>query len=130
MMIPILARLFGERKLHAELDKRSGGLVSVPLGFRLLRDRRISLRPKLISVAVGCLLLAGLLAVEFPVETIVATLLIGIPLDAAIDGLEIAIAPVIFTALALPWIAPRALVESIRDENHPAKLHAEPKLIN
>ncbi len=129
-MIPILARLFGERKLHSIVEERSGGLVSVPLGIRLLRDRRVALRPKLLSIAIGCLLVAGLLAVEFPVESIVATFLIGIPIDAAVDGLEIAVAPVIFTALALPWVAPRALVLAIRDEHRSGKLPTEQKLMN
>lgn len=116
-MFPFILKTIGEKTVHKSLKSKSKGFFDIKLGFKLFRDRRVSQRAKFLSISFGCLLLAAMLALELPVETVLASLLIGLPIDFALDGLEMVVAPVIFSSLLLPWIAPRNLVEKIVGES-------------
>ncbi len=116
-MFPFLLKAIGEKTVHKSLKSKSRGFFDIKLGFKLFRDRRVSQRAKLLSISFGCLILAGMLALELPVETVLASLLVGLPIDFVFDGLEMVVAPVIFSSLVLPWIAPRNLVEKIVSES-------------
>ncbi len=129
-MWPMLVKLLGDRLVHKELKRRTNGFFDVRLGIRLLRSKQVPVRPKLLATGLACALLAALLAAEFPIESLLATLLVGMPIDVAVDGLEIIVAPLLFTALMLPWLAPRVLVEAVRDGRTEVMLDssAEPQL--
>jgi hypothetical protein len=97
-----------------EAHKR--GWLNFRLGFARLRDRRVSVLTKLAAVASGITLTAILVAIEFPLETILAILIpfIGPVLDIAFDGFEIFVLPLLFTALIIRWLAPKAIVTSLQ----------------
>lgn len=116
-MMGFLMRMFGKRVVHQAVAKqRNGGLLDIKFGFSLLRNRRVPMRYKLLALGLGAALTAGLVALELPVESILAALVIGLPFDAALDGLETMVGPVLFGVLLLPHLAPRGLVEQIRLE--------------
>ncbi|MDR3688407.1 MAG: hypothetical protein P4L46_03440 [Fimbriimonas sp.] len=99
--------------LH-QANKR--GWLDMKLGFALMRDRRVSMLAKLASLASGVVLTAILVAIEVPLESIVGALLpfVGVALDFAIDGIEFLIFPLIVSAIVIRWMAPKAVVDSLR----------------
>ena len=67
-------------------------------------SRNVPLIRKVAALGFGALLTAVLIALELPVESIVAGLLnlFGIGLDVVFDGFEIVVGPVLFAALLMP----------------------------
>jgi hypothetical protein len=116
-MVNILLRLFGERALHKAVSRGANNPLDVKFGVALLRERRIPFKSKLLAFGMGVGVLALLLAFQVPVEA-VATFLapILLPLDFAIDGFEIVALPILFMSLLLAYVAPRDIVQEIRDE--------------
>lgn len=86
------------------------------LGFRLIRDRRVSVGLKALSLALGLGVTVGLEALEVPLESILAAMMpvLGIGLDVAIAGTEIVALPIVFGAVLLTYLAPKATVEAVR----------------
>lgn len=117
-MINIMLRLFGERALHKVIARGPhNNPLDVKFGIALLRDRRIALSSKIMAFGLGVGLMALLLAVEVPLEAIVTFLApILMPLDFAIDGLELIALPMLLMALLIAHVAPRQLVDQIRAE--------------
>lgn len=115
-----LMRIFGHRLFHRTLagQTHSGGLLDIKFGFALLRDRRVPVRFKLIALALGAGLVSLLVAMELPLETILATLLpiLGFVGDAMADGLEAVAGPFILGALLMPFVVPKPLVDQILAE--------------
>lgn len=116
------------RMLGFKMAKRAfaGGrgrapMIDIGLGFALLRDRRVPVQNKLTALGIGAAAIAVLLAVEAPVELLIAFLLNvpGIGLDLFIDGLEILAGPVLVASLVLPRIVPAHIVEWLRAERGP-----------
>ncbi len=87
------------------------GILNLSEGFRLLRDRQVPVRSKLLALGLGLLLTAILAALEVPLEAVVAFLLpfLGTALDIAVDGIEFLILPLLFAAIVIqrlhrdPW---------------------------
>lgn len=117
-MLNIMLRLFGERALHKAMARSPrNNPLDVKFGISLLRDRRIPLSSKLIAFGMGAGILAILLAVEVPLEAIVTFLApILMPLDFALDGFELIALPLLLMALLIAYVAPRQIVDQIRDE--------------
>ena len=93
-------------------------LLDVKFGFALMRDHRIPLRAKAISVLLG-LAITGLVEVlEIPVEGLLTFLLpiLGAAGDVVVDGAELIAGPLLLAALLLPFLAPREVVDRIRSE--------------
>jgi len=88
------------------------------LGYALLRDRRISIRAKLIALAIGAAVVGLVELLQIPFESVAAFILpaIGIAGDVAVDGAEALIGPVVVATLVLPYLAPATLVQQIRAE--------------
>src|SRR5579871_888473 len=90
-------RLFGERVAHKALHNqvREGSKWDIRLGFALLRDRRVPMSKKLLALGLGGGIVALLEALELPVEAILGVLvpILGLPLDAVVDGVEAIIGP-------------------------------------
>ena len=124
-MLTILLRLFGERFVHHAAAKQGRNPLDVKFGVAMARDRRVPFKCKLLAVGLGVSLLALLLALEVPLEAFVTFLApFLLPVDMIVDGLEIVALPILFSALLLPFVAPRALVEQLRAER--SLLHGGP----
>jgi hypothetical protein len=92
--------------------------MNAPLGYALLRDRRVSLRPKLVALGVG-LATAGLIELlQIPFESALALFLpfVGAAGDVALDGAEAVIVPVLVATLLMPYLAPPTIVQQLRAE--------------
>ena len=92
--------------------------MNMPLGYALLRDRRVPIRTKLIALGIGAAGIGAIELLQLPVEGVVAALLplIGAAGDLALDGAEAVIGPVLIATLLLPHLAPADLVQQIRAE--------------
>jgi hypothetical protein len=118
MAISVL-RLLGERIAHKTLAQHShtGGFLDIKLGFSMLKDRRVPFRPKLLAVGLGAGLIALLIGLEFPLESLLALVPgVGLLLDATTDAMEALIGTVGVAAILLPHLAPKLLTQQIRNE--------------
>ena len=119
MVIPVL-RLLGERIAHKTIAKNAhvGGFLDIKLGVAMLKDRRVAFRSKLLALGVGAGLIALLIGMEFPLETVLAIVVPGLGLlaDVVADSLEAVIGTVGVAALLLPHLAPKLLVQQFRNE--------------
>jgi hypothetical protein len=95
-----------------------GKPVDVKLGIALLRDRRVPVGSKLLALAGGIGIIMLLEALEFPAEWFLSLLMpvIGFGISAAVDGLETIAGSFLLAAALLPFIAPREMVNRIRNE--------------
>src|ERR1700757_3944871 len=92
--------------------------MNIRLGYALLRDRRVSMRAKLIALGIGAATVGAIELLELPIEGVLAALLpfVGAAGDLALDGAEAVIGPVLIASLVLPHIAPADIVRQIRAE--------------
>jgi hypothetical protein len=92
--------------------------MNIPLGYALLRDRRVSLRAKLMALGIGAAVVGGVELLQIPLEGVLAFILpvAGIAGDIAVDGAEAILGPVLVATLVLPYLTPPALVRQIRAE--------------
>ncbi len=114
-----LTRFAGSQVARQAMQKHSGsgGALDLKFGLHLLfRDRNVPLLYKLFAFGLGGALTWLLVALETPLEMILATFLpvIGFTADMMIDGAEIIVCPILFAALILPHVAPRTLVDIAR----------------
>jgi|SRR5579872_1393563 len=126
-----LLNRFGAQAVHAVAGGHiEGSRLNMKLGFALLRDRRVGIWPKLLSLAVGGAVTALLVALEIAPEAVLSAILpvLGIALDAVADGMEALILPVLIGALALPFVAPRHLVDTIMAERSGVTLEEPPPI--
>jgi hypothetical protein len=111
---------------HDTLPLGGGGILRPPqhnpmsmqLGYALLRDRRVSIRAKLIALGIGAATIGAIELLQLPVEGVIAALLpfVGVAGDLALDGAEAVIGPVLIATLLLPHLAPAEIVQQIRAE--------------
>ena len=92
--------------------------MDIQLGYALLRDRRVPIRPKLFALAIGAAVVGFTELLQIPLESLFAVILpiVGIAGDVALDGLEAIFGPVLIATLLLPYLAPERLVQQIRAE--------------
>ena len=92
--------------------------VNLALGYTLLRDRRVSIRAKLIALGIGAAVIGAVEMLQLPIEGVLAAFLpfIGAAGDLALDGAEAIIGPVLIASMVLPRLAPADLVAQIRAE--------------
>lgn len=117
-MLNTIWKTVGERALHkAVANGAHNNPLDVKFGVALLRDRRVPVKSKLLAFGVGVGLLALLMVFELPIEAIVTFLApLLMPLDFVLDGAELVALPLLFMALSLAYVAPRAIVDQIRAE--------------
>ena len=91
---------------------------NIQLGYALLRDQRVPIRPKLIALAMGGAVVGFIELLQIPLESVFAVILpvIGIAGDVILDGAEAVIGTVFVATLLLPYLAPSTIVERIRAE--------------
>jgi hypothetical protein len=92
--------------------------MNAALGYALLRDRRVSLRPKLVALGVGLAAVGFIELLEIPLESVLALLLpaVGAAGDIAVDGVEAVVVPVLVATLLMPYLAPPSIVQQLRAE--------------
>jgi len=92
--------------------------MNAPLGYALLRDRRVSTRSKLVAMGIGIAVMGFIELLQIPFESVFALILpvAGAAGDIAIDGAEAVIIPVLVATLLLPQLAPAPIVQQIRAE--------------
>ena len=107
-----LARKVLPKAAAREAHRR--GWFDLKLGIALMRDSRVSLLTKLAALASGVTLTAILVAIEFPLESLIALVLpfLGLVFDFAFDGFEIIVLPLLAATLILRWLAPKSVVDS------------------
>ena len=93
-----------------------GNALDVRAGWALLRDRNVPVKPKLMALGFGVALTAGLVALEMPLETILAFVapFLGLAADFLIDGAEMLLCPVLFAALLMPHLTPKPVLQAAR----------------
>lgn len=131
----MLKQVVNKVALHAAHSvvggKLQGSRLNMKLGFALLKDRRIGVWPKFVSLAIGGAIAAGIVALEIPLEAILAIVLpgLGLALDYVADGMEAVVVPFLLASLLLPFIAPRRLVDQVMAERDSAVSPALPPQI-
>ena len=104
--------------VHVAENTRTARLGRFRLGFALLKNGTVPFSAKLFALAIGALGTLSLVALEVPLEGVVATLLpfVGMVTDLAIDGTEVLILPVVFAILLMPSLSPKPIVQRVRDQ--------------
>jgi len=92
--------------------------MNAALGYALLRDRRVSLRPKVVALGVGLAAVGLIELLQLPFESVLALLLpaVGAAADIAVDGVEAVVVPVLVATLLMPYLAPPRIVQQLRAE--------------
>jgi hypothetical protein len=69
--------------------------MDIQLGYALLRDRRVPIRPKLIALAIGAAVVGFTELLQIPLESLFAVILpiVGIAGDVVLDGVESRLRP-------------------------------------
>jgi hypothetical protein len=103
-------------------------LLDMGLGFALLKDRRVPASTRAMALVLGAAATAALIAVELPVEALIALFfnVPGLGFDIALDGLEALAGPLLFGSLLISRLAPRNVVERARAERAGAWPPASP----
>jgi hypothetical protein len=93
--------------------------MNAPLGYALLRDRRVSLRAKFLALGAGLAVMGVIQLLQIPFESVLALVLPGVGAagDVAVDGAEAVIVPVLVATLLMPYLAPPSLVQEVRAEH-------------
>ena len=117
-MIQSILRLLGGHLLQRAVAQ--GGLTKAfdwRLGLQLMRNGAVPARCKIQAGVLGVLALIALEVLELPIQAALWAFLplIGFAADAAIDGVELLVVPFLVATIALPFIAPRDIVDRIRN---------------
>ena len=117
-MIQSLLRMLGGQMLQRAVAQ--GGLGKVfdwRLGLQLMRNGAVPARCKVQAGVLGLLALVALEVLELPIQAALWAFLplIGFAADAAVDGIELLAVPFLIATISLPFIAPRDIVDRIRN---------------
>jgi hypothetical protein len=95
-----------------------GKKIDAKLGIALFRDKRVPVAAKMAGLALGFVLMTVLNALELPIEAVLAFLVpfFGLGLELMWNGAETVVGTLLFSAVALPFIAPKQIVQQIRAE--------------
>ena len=116
-MIQTILKMLGGQLLQRAVAR--GGLQKVfdwRLGLQLMRNGRVPVGCKVQAGVLGLLALVALEVLELPIQAAMWAFLplIGFAADAAIDGVELLAIPFLVATIALPFLAPRDIVDGIR----------------
>ena len=103
-----------------------GKRLDLRLGMTLFRDKRVPATAKLGAMAIGLAAMMVWNILELPVEALIAFLLplVGMGIEIAWNGAQTVIGSLLFASLALPYVAPKMLVQAIRAEQNPVPVPA------
>ncbi len=101
-----------------------GKPLDLQLGIALFRDKRVPVAAKMGAMAIGFGAIMAWNVLELPVEALIAFLLpvVGLGIDIAWNGAQTIVGSLLFAGLALPHIAPKSLVQTIRAERNPVPI--------
>lgn len=124
-MLQSILRMLGGQLLQRAVAQ--GGVQKAfdwRLGLHLMRDGRVPAKSKMQAILLGVLALIALEVLELPIQAALWAFLplIGFAADAAIDGIEFLAVPFLIATISLPFLAPRAIVDGIRQNrsgSHP-----------
>jgi hypothetical protein len=93
--------------------------MNAPLGYALLRDRRVSFRAKCVALGAGLAVMGIIQLLQIPFESVLAFVLPGVGAagDVAVDGVEAVVLPVLVATLLMPFLAPQSIVQAVRAEH-------------
>ncbi len=113
LLVHLGHRVLGQSGVGRALDWK--------LGLRLLRDRRVASATKMSAFGIGLVALVALEVLEMPLQMALALLIpiLGLAADFALDGIELLAVPFFVATLALPFLAPRELVDEVRSGMNP-----------
>ena len=116
-MIQTILKMLGGQLLQRAVAQ--GGLQKVfdwRLGLQLMRNGRVPVACKVQAGVLGLIALVALEVLELPIQAAMWAFLplIGFAADAAIDGVELLAIPFLVATIALPFLAPRDIVDGIR----------------
>ena len=120
-MLKLVLRLLGMRALKSAVTSgKRPPILDFGLGTQLLKDRRVPIRSKALSLALGVIAIAVLNILELPVEALIAAVLNlpGVGFDVLLTGVEILAGPFLVGALFLTRLAPRHIVAQARQERY------------
>ncbi|HEX8465246.1 MAG TPA: hypothetical protein VF627_11570 [Abditibacterium sp.] len=113
----VLGRHLLRRAVSSGAQKVSGGAIDPKFGMKLLRDPRVPAKAKFLAFSLGLGAVFVLEILEVPLQTVLWLLgPLGFATDFALDGIELLAGPLLVASLALPWLAPRDIVDEIRAE--------------
>lgn len=102
----LLFRALGHKAAHRVLKGHTapGGALDLRTGFAMLRDRSVPVHPKILALGIGIAVTAILMALEAPLEFLVALFLpfFGLEFDLLVDGIELLVVPVVVASFILP----------------------------
>jgi hypothetical protein len=107
-------KVVGRQAVHkAVAHQAKRGKLNPRLGLALLRDKRVPFGVKFKAVVLALMGMLCLNILEIPAEMIlmVALPMLGVPINIAWNGLENIVGPILLTALLLPFLAPKEIVE-------------------
>jgi|SRR5580700_2077304 hypothetical protein len=90
--------------------------MNAPLGYALLRDRRVPARAKFMALGAGLAVMGIIQLLQVPFESVLAFVLPGVGAagDVALDGVEAVVLPVLVATLLMPYLAPQSIVQELR----------------
>src|ERR1700683_3433959 len=93
--------------------------MNAPLGYALLRDRRVSLRPKFMALGAGLAVMGVIQLLQITFESLLAFVFPGVGAagDVAVDGVGAVIVPVLVASLLMPYLSPQSIVQELRAEH-------------
>jgi len=108
---PVSEKAAGAALAH---HARRGGFLDIRYGFSLLMRRNVPVLRKAAALGIGALIVSVMIALELPLESIVAGLLnlLGLGLDVVFDGFEAVAGPILFASLLMPRLYREKLPES------------------
>jgi hypothetical protein len=123
-MLPNLCAFASLREISSlacvlSLVERTSGNMNAPLGYALLRDRRVPVRAKCVALAVGLAVMGIIQLLQVPFESVLAFVLPGVGAagDVAVDGVEAVVLPVLVATLLMPYLAPQNVVQEVRAQH-------------
>jgi len=87
--------------------------MDIQLGYKLLRDHPVPIRPKLIALGIGAPVVGLVEILQLPLESVFALILpvVGVAGDIVFDGAEAVIGTTLIATLLLPYLAPASVVQ-------------------
>ena len=96
-----------------------GKAIDPKFGVKLFRDKRVPVSKKILAVCLGVVAIGVAEVLELPLEALLAPILglLAIPLELVGLAVESTVGVLAVSATILPHIAPKPLVQQIREED-------------
>jgi hypothetical protein len=108
-----------------------GKAIDPKFGVKLFKDKRVPVSKKIFALVLGVAAIGVAEVLDFPLEVILAPILglLSIPLEITSEAIEYTVGVLAIGATLLPHLAPKPLVQQIREENMFNTVHATSETI-